>query len=84
MKIVDKFQNRLNCICNNNIIFDVIETIECDWGEHVVIQCSNCEELFSIDKKCPAFQSIEKLLELNIELFTEKEKLNYLSNPHSS
>lgn len=82
MNIVDKFQNNLKCICNNDVIFNVIDNIECDWGEHTVIQCSNCEELFSIDKKCIAFQSLEQLFKLNIGLFTEKEKFDYLLNPH--
>ena len=50
-----KFQKKLICICKNSATFEVIPEIECDWGYHTVIQCPKCEELFSIDKKCPAF-----------------------------
>lgn len=34
----EKFQNKLDCVCGEIVFFDVIETIECDWGKHVVIQ----------------------------------------------
>ena len=57
MSINDKFQNKLHCICNEDVIFEIIDDIECDWGNHTVIQCPQCEELFSIDCECPAFQS---------------------------
>ena len=82
MNIVDKFQSNLKYICNNYVIFNMIDNIECDWGDHTVIQCSNYDELFSIDKKYDAFQSLEQLFKLNIGLFTEKEKFDYLLNTH--
>ncbi len=82
MSIVDKFQNKLRCICNEDVIFEIIDNIECDWGNHTVIQCPKCEELFSVDCECPAFQNILKLLELNIQLFSDAEKLDYLKNSH--
>ncbi|MDH3204579.1 MAG: hypothetical protein OEL81_07880 [Nitrosopumilus sp.] len=82
MDFSKKFQNKVNCICNVDVIFEIIDDIECDWGAHTVIQCPNCEELFSIDIQCPAFQSISKLIENNPELYSEKEKSNYLSNSH--
>ena len=53
-----KFQNPLKCTCNNIVIFEIIPEVECDWGIHTIIQCPNCEELFSIDVKCPAFETI--------------------------
>ena len=82
MAIVEKFQNKLKCICNKEVIFELIDDIECDWGNHSIIQCPNCEELFSIDKKCPAFQTIELLIEKNKTLFSKTEVLKYLSNSH--
>ena len=82
MSIVDKFQNKLRCICDEDVIFEIIDDIECDWGNHTVIQCPKCEELFSIDCMCPAFQNILKLLESNTRLFSDEEKLDYLKNSH--
>jgi hypothetical protein len=79
---LDKFQNRLNCTCNQHVIFDIIEDIECDWGSHTVIQCPKCEDLFSVDKKCLAFKSIEDLLKINHVLYSEEEQSDYLSHPH--
>jgi hypothetical protein len=78
-----KFQNNLHCVCKNNIVFEIIPEIECEWGIHTVIQCPNCEELFSIDKKCPAFETMEKLWKNNIELYDEEEQLSYLEKSHS-
>ena len=78
----DKFL--LQCSsCKVKIIFNLIEDIECDWGSHTVIQCPNCEELFSIDNQCPAFSSLMILLEFNPDLFGDKEKSDYLSKSHS-
>ena len=54
-----KFQKKLTCVCKNIVIFEVISEIECDWGSHTVIQCPKCEELFSIDKKCPALKLLK-------------------------
>lgn len=78
----EKFQNKLYCICNEHVIFDVIDEIECDWGVHSVIQCPKCEELFSTDKECPAFQNILKLLNNNPSLYSDEEKSKYFSNSH--
>ena len=64
------------------MIFELIEEIECDWGIHTVIQCPNCEELFSIDKQCQAFQDLLELLNSNDGLLTEKEKLEYRESSH--
>lgn len=82
MDLSKKFQSKLRCTCNANVIFGIIDDIECDWGIHTVIQCPSCEELFSIDTQCPAFQSISELIENNPKLYSEKEKLKYLSNSH--
>ena len=77
-----KFQKKLTCICKNIVLFEIIPEIECDWGSHTVIQCPVCEELFSIDLKCPAFQTIEKLFKGNTELYSNSEQTSYLSKPH--
>jgi len=77
-----KFQNPMKCICNNIVIFEIIPEVECDWGIHTIIQCPKCEELFSIDVKCPAFQNILKLLKENILLYTDEEQSNYLLTSH--
>jgi len=82
MNMSEKFQNRLRCICNYDVLFEIIDEIECDWGVHIVIQCPKCQELFSVDKKCPAFKNIFELLENNIKLYSEKEKSDYLLNSH--
>jgi hypothetical protein len=79
-----KFQNKLQCICKNIVLFEIISDIECDWGVHSVIQCPKCEELFSIDMKCPAFQTIEILIKENETLYTNKEYLTYLEKSHPS
>ena len=80
----EKFTNTtLQCSsCNQNVIFELIEDIECDWGMHNVIQCPNCEELFSIDTKCPAFQDLLNLHACNIELLTKNEKSIYKTTRH--
>ena len=83
MNLTNKFQNKLQCICNNYVIFEIIDNVECDWGFHTIIQCPVCEELFSTDKKCPAFQNIMNLLKNNSDLFSKKEQLDYLSKFHS-
>ena len=54
------------------MLFEIIPEIECDWGSHTVIQCPACEELFSIDVKCPAFETIEKLLKENKKLYSNR------------
>tara|TARA_B110000014_G_scaffold125346_1_gene86212 strand:- start:634 stop:888 length:255 start_codon:yes stop_codon:yes gene_type:complete len=82
MSDIIKFQNMFLCTCKNNVVFEIIPEIECDWGLHTVIQCPKCEELFSIDVKCPAFQTIEKLTKINNQLFTTKEQILYLKNSH--
>ncbi len=81
---MNKFDNHiLQCSsCNVKVIFDLIDDIECDWGSHTVIQCPNCEELFSIDQRCPAFSSLLDLFELNDDLLNQQEKLDYLSTSH--
>ena len=80
---MDKFQKKLLCVCQNTVLFEIIPEIECDWGSHMVIQCPKCEELFSIDKKCPAFQSIELLLKQNVGLFSNKDQSSYFSGCYS-
>ena len=77
-----KFQNPMKCICNNIVIFEIIPEVECDWGIHTIIQCPKCEELFSIDVKCPAFQNILKLLKENTLLYTDNEISDYLLKSH--
>ena len=77
-----KFQKKITCICKNIVLFEIIPKIECDWGCHTIIQCPKCEELFSIDVKCPAFQTIEKLLQENTTLYNDDEQFSYLSKSH--
>ncbi len=77
------YEHLLQCSsCNVKVIFDLIDNIECDWGSHAVIQCPNCEELFSIDQKCPAFSSLLDLFEFNGDLLNHQDKVNYLSKSH--
>lgn len=77
-----KFDNTfLKCSsCNLKVIFDLIDDVECDWGSHSVIQCPNCEDLFSIDHICPAFSSLLDLHKLNDFLLNPQEKMDYLSS----
>jgi len=82
MNLSEKFQNKLHCICNEDVIFEIIENIECDWGTHLVIQCPKCEELFSADCECPAFGNILNLLQHNNSLYSKHEKSQYLTNSH--
>ncbi len=77
-----KFQNKIRCTCNDSVNFEIIDEIECDWGSHVVIQCPNCQELFSIDNSCPAFCNVLDLEKNNFELFSNKEKFDYTLNSH--
>ena len=82
MDFSKKFQHKLRCICNVDVIFEVIDDVECDWGTHTLIQCPACEELFSIDKKCIAFQNILELLQNNPELYSKEEKFRYALDSH--
>ena len=66
-----KFQNQIKYICNNIVVFEIISEVECDWGIHTIIQCPKCKELFSIDVKCPAFETIELLWEKKIVICTQ-------------
>ncbi len=76
------FENKITCICGAAVVFEIINEIECDWGTHTVVQCPKCEELFSTDKQCPAFQTIIELAKFNRKLFSEKQKSDYLINSH--
>lgn len=84
MALDEKFQGKLYCTCNQLVVFDLIGSIECDWGSHTVIQCPKCQELFSIDKKCPAFASVLELLKHNISLYSDKEQREYLASSHTN
>lgn len=77
-----KFQNKIRCICDKLIHFEIIDGIECDWGVHTTIQCPNCQELFSIDYCCPAFHDVLDLEKNNFELFSDKEKYDYTTYSH--
>ncbi|MCV0430140.1 hypothetical protein [Nitrosopumilus sp.] len=82
MDFNQRFQNRLHCICDESVFFEIIEDIECDWGNHFVIQCPKCEELFSVDCECPAFGNIFNLSKNNDLPYSEKEKIDYFKNSH--
>jgi hypothetical protein len=81
--LFEKFAKKIHCSsCGKDVVFELIQDIECDWGSHEVIQCPNCEELFSIDKQCLAFQDVFNLILYNNNLLTEKEKSEYVKDPH--
>ncbi|MGY5149255.1 MAG: hypothetical protein ACW9W3_04255 [Candidatus Nitrosopumilus sp. bin_68KS] len=82
MNIIDKFKNKLRCTCNNVVSFEIIDNIECDWGDHIVIQCPSCQELFCIDNQCPAFQDVTKLANINTGLYSNDELETYRSHSH--
>ncbi len=82
MNLTEKFQDELQCICDERVVFDIIEDVECDWGSHILIQCPRCEELFSTDKECPAFQNILKLSFNNPSLYSKEEESEYQTNSH--
>lgn len=76
-----KFQN-IKCVCNGTVNFELINDIECDWGNHNVIVCPDCQEIFSIDNYCPAFHDMLDLAKNNFKLFTDEEKFDYTLNSH--
>ncbi len=82
MNISKKFQNKLRCVCNNYVLFEIIDEVECNWGIHTIIQCPDCQDLFSVDKKCPSFQNIFELIKNNPELYSKQEKSDYVLNSH--
>ncbi len=82
MDLTKKFQRLLKCSCDQHVTFETINDVECDWGLHTLIQCPKCEELFSANVRCPAFQDIQKLFDSNPSLYTEDEKLEYVKNSH--
>jgi len=79
---IKKFEKNITCVCKNNVNFEIIPDIECNWGIHDVIQCPKCEELFSIDVECPAFQTLQLLDSKNKNLFSNDEIKYYLKNAH--
>ena len=80
---LDILKNKLRCsTCDKTVFFELVQDIECDWGVHDVIQCPNCQELFSIDKQCVAFQDVFNLLTHFPDLLSDEEKLCYRNNPH--
>ncbi len=82
MSITKKFQTNIHCICDECVVFDIIYDVECDWGIHTLVQCPKCEEVFSTDKRGPAFQNILKLLINNPSLYSNKEETDYQINSH--
>ena len=81
---MSKFTRTTICCssCNKQVTFELIEDIECDWGSHDVIQCPNCQELFSIDMPCQAFSDLTLLIPNNPGLLDESEKIRYLKESH--
>ena len=63
--MLGKFSESRRCTCNELVKFEIIDEIECEWGIHTVIQCPQCEALFSIDSECPAFGSVLDLEKTN-------------------
>jgi hypothetical protein len=82
VELNDKFKNKVKCICKNFVYFEYIDSVECDWGIHTIIQCPTCQELFTIDTECVAFNSIKKLVHENLNLLSENEILEYSKNSH--
>ena len=82
MDFKERFQDRLQCICKEHVIFEVIPDVECDWGTHFLIQCPSCEELFSVDCRCPAFGDVLELTQYNDLPYSDTEKSQYIKNSH--
>ena len=82
MDFSEKFKNELRCICNQRVVFQIVKDVECDWGIHTLIQCPKCEELFSTDKKCPAFQNVLKLSFNNPSLYSKEDESKYQTDSH--
>jgi len=69
--------------CNTKVTFVKIEDVECDYGIHTLVQCPNCEELFSIDGPCNAFQNLLELADSNPSILSNIEKEHYRLAVHS-
>ena len=69
--------------CGKEVIFVKIEDVECDYGIHTLIQCPDCEELFSIDGPCNAFQNLLELANYNPKTLSEYEIEHYRLSAHS-
>ena len=54
--MTEKFKNNLKCICNNIVVFEIINDVECNWGIHTLIQCPKCEELLQLIKNVLHFK----------------------------
>ena len=69
--------------CGSKVTFVKIEDVECDYGIHTLVQCPDCEELFSIDGPCNAFQNLLKLADSNPGILNSYEIDNYQLSVHS-
>jgi len=69
--------------CITKVTFVKIEDVECDYGIHTLVQCPNCEELFSIDGPCNAFQNLLELADYNSGILTNHEIDYYRLSVHS-
>lgn len=69
--------------CGKKVTFVKIEDVECDYGVHDLIQCPKCEELFSIDGPCNAFQNLLKLVDCNTGILSAHEMNCYRLASHS-
>lgn len=69
--------------CDTKVTFVKIEDVECDFGFHTLVQCPNCEELFSIDGPCNAFQNLLELVDSNPNVLSNNEIECYRLSVHS-
>lgn len=69
--------------CSTKVTFVKIADVECDYGIHTLIQCPNCEELFSIDGPCNAFQNLLELANSNPSILNNHEIEHYRLSVHS-
>lgn len=69
--------------CKGEAVFLKVEDVECDYGTHTLIQCPLCQELFSIDGPCNAFQNLLYLLDVNHDILTKNEIELYRLSAHA-
>ena len=51
---LEKFQNKLNCTCKEDVLFEIIEDIECDWAKDFIFSKSGDLRKYNIFLSYPA------------------------------
>ncbi|MDX1596596.1 MAG: hypothetical protein R3327_06620 [Nitrosopumilaceae archaeon] len=84
MNVADKLlKNKLVCSsCNRSTMFLLVDDVECDYGIHTLIQCPKCQELFSIDGPCNAFESLLMLVKFNPKILSDDYIRTYATSVH--